>query len=122
MSVFPRAYQRSEIGVCAKHGGISERLGGRRWCFDDAGLAAAVFFERVQTLECAFRQTQSIIEDLEDRVVDLEGLADERGYGRRHCCGGWSWVRSVDDVREGEGIVLGDVDELDGVELTVVNV
>ena len=65
-----------------------------------------MFFKGMQLRKRALRQTQPVIEDVKDRVVDFKGLADEWGHSRRKCCGGWGWVRSVDDTREGKRVIL----------------
>ena len=116
------AYQRSKICVGSNCRCICKCLS-RHWGrFDHTSFAATGFFKGMQPFKRALRQTQPVIEDTKHGVVDFKGLADEWGHNCWNCRGSRCRVCSVNDIRKGKRVVLCDVDEFDGVQLTGVNI
>jgi hypothetical protein len=85
---------------------------------DQVNCAEAEFLIRVQSLERALRQTQPVVEDANDCVIDLQRLADERTQDTRHRSYRRSWVCLVHDLRRCQRIVLRDIEGLCGARIT----
>lgn len=112
------ADQRAEVGMSADSG-LGLRRGRFGRVFDAARLAPTRLLAQMLLGERTFGEPELVVEDVEQGVVDSERFLDERPDGAVHAHIHRRWVRAVYDLWVGEGVVLRDVDELDGVEVAV---
>jgi hypothetical protein len=98
--------------VCAQRRLVCDRLFRRRLRPDHVSCTEAQLVIRVQSLERALWQTQLIVENANDYVIDFQRLADERAQDNLHHSYRRSWVRCVHDLRKCERVVLGDTEVL----------
>lgn len=95
------------------------RLGGcaamARRILDATCFTSTQLIDEMTLCQSAFRKTQPIIEDVDDTRSDVNRLLDERLDGGLHAVIDSRRVVSVHLGGPGQGIVLCDVEELDGV-------
>ena len=69
----------------------------------------------VKRRQGAYREPESIVQNINEEMIDLEGLPNKRPHNGVHSGAHGGWVGAVHGDRPCERVVLGDVDELDGV-------
>lgn len=118
-SLNSQTYQTPKIGVRPDRRLLLRYLP-LRWLSNAPRLATAELIRRVPHAQLALWQAQAVVEDVHQRLVHRERLDDEWLDRALHPCVHGARVRAPRLARPGEGVVFGDVDELDGVEVPVL--
>lgn len=87
-----------------------------RWILDNPRLAATERVQSVLLSERTLRQPKPLVENLHEGHVDVDRLLDEGLDGRLHAGVHSGWIVAMHLLRPRQGVVLGDVHELGGVE------
>ena len=116
--------ERAKIGVRAYRGFLLRCLGiysiaSLGWILDAACLRATWLVERMQREERSGRKTKLLFKHGKNSIVHVQGLLHKRLDRRFHAGIDRGRIRAVDHFRIRQRVVLGDVDELYCIKVTI---
>lgn len=92
----------------------------KRRSANDSRSASAVFSRFMKGRQCALRETEPIVQDVNQEMVDRQRLLHKGLDGGLHASVDRARVSAMDRSRPGKRVVLGDVQELCHVASTFV--